>query len=90
MCDSLGLNIEQNKGELTPIYDASWMPGRILLYLELIDQQKLTAWMVSESLVDFYKAYINVEPCKIRHQWQHITHQVITTCIVSHNCYALK
>ena len=25
----------------------------------------------------------NEEPCKIRHQWQHLTHQVITTCIVT-------
>ena len=26
----------------------------------------------------------NEEPCKIRHQWQHLTHQVLTTCIVTH------
>ena len=28
-------------------------------------------------------ALLNEEPCKIRHQWQHITHQVLTTCIVT-------
>ena len=28
------------------------------------------------------KAY--EEPCKIHHQWQHLTHQVKTTCIVTH------
>ena len=26
---------------------------------------------------------LNDEPCKIRHQWQHITHKVLTTCIVT-------
>ena len=26
----------------------------------------------------------NEEPCKISHQWQHLTHQVLTTCIVTH------
>ena len=26
---------------------------------------------------------LNEEPCKIRHQWQHLTHQVTTTCIVT-------
>ena len=25
----------------------------------------------------------NEEPCKIRHQWQHLTHKVLTTCIVT-------
>ena len=25
----------------------------------------------------------NEEPCKIRHQWQHLTHNVLTTCIVT-------
>ena len=42
MCDSFGLNIEQNKGELTTLSDASWMPGRFLLYLELIVYKKKT------------------------------------------------
>ena len=28
--------------------------------------------------------FCNEEPCKVRHQWQHLTHQVITTCIVTH------
>ena len=26
----------------------------------------------------------NEEPCNIRHQWQHLTHQVITTRLVTH------
>ena len=25
----------------------------------------------------------NEEPCTIRHQWQHLTHKVLTTCIVT-------
>ena len=41
-----------------------------------------------EMLRKRYWPSYNEEPCKIRHQWQHLTHQVITTCIVTHN--ALK
>ena len=40
MCDILGLNIDQNQGESTPLSDASGMPGRFLLYLKLIVQKK--------------------------------------------------
>ena len=30
-----------------------------------------------------FEDFSNEEPCKIRHQWQHLTHKVLTTCIVT-------
>ena len=39
-------------------------------------------WLSNKSLF-FSKYEDNEEPCKIGHQWQHLTHKVLTTCIVT-------
>ena len=71
---------------VTPCCNALWtlaVSGN--LYLAVFYGMKISAFVVIFSLIFKYSSkWANEEPCKIRHQWQHLTHQVITTCIVTH------
>ena len=68
--------------------DADRVGQDVELLLQALSLQRQTryVWFSAARLLhslSMVLGQVNEEPCKIRHQWQHLTHNVLTTCIVT-------